>query len=117
MCVRSCVRACMRACVRACVCACACVRLCMRACVRACVFLCVLPEQVGGPDDGQVLGVHVGDGAEGGQAGQVPHQELQAPGGGGDQRSGCASTLVSPSPQTAYLVCSTILCLVYYLYR
>ena len=45
-----------------------------------CVCPCVLPEQVGGPDDGQVLGVHVGDGAEGGQAGKVPHQELQAPG-------------------------------------
>lgn len=39
------------------------------------------PEQVGGPDDGQVLTVHVGDVAERCQARQVSHQELQSPKG------------------------------------
>ena len=37
------------------------------------------PQQVGGPDNGQVLAVHVCDVAEGCQAGKVPHQELQGP--------------------------------------
>lgn len=39
----------------------------------------VSPQQVGRPDDGQVLAVHVGDVAERCQAGKVPHEELQGP--------------------------------------
>lgn len=39
----------------------------------------ISPQQVGRPDDGQVLAMHVGDAAEGGQAGKMPHQKLQGP--------------------------------------
>lgn len=39
----------------------------------------VSPEQVGCPDDGQVLAVHVGDVAECCQVRKVSHQELQGP--------------------------------------
>lgn len=37
------------------------------------------PQQVGRPDDGQVLAVHVGDVAERCQVGKVSHEELQGP--------------------------------------
>lgn len=37
------------------------------------------PQQVGGPDDGKVLAVHVGYVAECSQARKVPHEELQGP--------------------------------------
>lgn len=37
------------------------------------------PQQVGGPDDGQVAGVHVGLCAERGHVHQVAHQEFQGP--------------------------------------
>ena len=54
--------------------------------VCVCVCVCLLeyrweqasPEQVGGPDDGQVLAVHAGDVAERGQPSQVSHQELKS---------------------------------------
>lgn len=39
-----------------------------------------LPEQVWGPNDGQVFGVHVSDAAERSQTGEVPHEEFQCPG-------------------------------------
>lgn len=39
----------------------------------------ISPQQVGRPDDGQVLAVHVGDVAERCQAGKVSHKELQGP--------------------------------------
>lgn len=39
----------------------------------------ISPQQVGSPDNGQVLAVHVGDVAERGQMGKVSHEELQRP--------------------------------------
>lgn len=39
----------------------------------------VSPKQVGRPDDGQVLAVHIGDVAERCQLGEVSHEELQGP--------------------------------------
>lgn len=37
------------------------------------------PQQVGRPDNGQILAVHVGNVAECCQPGKVPHEELQGP--------------------------------------
>ena len=39
-----------------------------------------LPEQVGGPDNGQVAWVHLSLGPTSGNPAQVPHQVLQGPG-------------------------------------
>ena len=39
----------------------------------------ILPQQVGGPDNSQVLAVHVGDVAECCQVREVSHEELQSP--------------------------------------
>lgn len=36
------------------------------------------PEEIRGPDDSQVFGVHVSDGAEGRQVGEVSHEVLQS---------------------------------------
>ena len=41
------------------------------------------PQQVGGPHDGQVAGVHVGLSTERGHVYQVPREELQGPAEGG----------------------------------
>lgn len=38
-----------------------------------------LPEQIGGPDDGQVPGVHVGLWRIGGHPDEMAHQKLQSP--------------------------------------
>lgn len=37
------------------------------------------PEEVRRPDNSQVFSVHVSDGAEGGQVGEVSHEDLQSP--------------------------------------
>lgn len=37
------------------------------------------PQQIGGPHDGQVAGMHVGLGTERGHVHQVAHEELQGP--------------------------------------
>lgn len=37
------------------------------------------PEEIRGPDDSQVFGVHVSDGAEGCQVREVSHEVLQSP--------------------------------------
>ena len=37
------------------------------------------PEEIGGPDDGQVPGVHVGLGGLGSHSHKVAHEKLQSP--------------------------------------
>lgn len=71
-----------------------------------CASFGISPQQVGRPDDGQVLAVHVGDTAKGRQAGKMPHKKLQGPKTkGASIRTGCCcsinnndtTTLFSPS--------------------